>query len=290
MGYKPRHPKASKRAGNKRQFKRYQPQANPPYWQMNRRTAAAAKIQSNWRKNRKMKATREVKSVEMTTRTYQLSHGAKGAEAMANGVVIPVGLMNTHMPNLTQGTGENDLLGVWHMPRYCVTRYIINFASLTAHAALDKGLEVRCRYGFIKNTGHKSEARLTSNNDWAQDINKLIHHELQSSGIDDNFLTFSKRNRAVHVLADFMIRPNLNHRVADTDSVNSDFAPPYNLQIDWHTKKGFPRSKQRLTSATDAFVPNNTWIGWVYFSSNNIQVADGDLDIHTSCKYYFSDP
>lgn len=247
----------------------------------------------NAKKINRMKYTNEIKSLEMTTQTYTLQHQAKVAgTAMANGVVIPIGLGNSHMPNLTQGTGADDLVGVWHMPRYCVSRYIINWSSLTAHAHLNKGLELRCRYGVVCNTGHKHGAALTSNDNWCTDINKMIHNELQDSGLDDNFLTFSKRNRAIKLLGDFMVKPKLANRVADVDEIahGPDFAPPKNIQIDWHKKKYFPRQKQRMTSATDCFVPNNTWQGFIYFSSNNITAEMGSLDIHTSCKYYFSDP
>jgi hypothetical protein len=256
-----------------------------------KRRAAATKIQRNFRKRKgATKYAREIKNLEMTSQTYTCSASAAGAQQMKHGVIIPVGMFNTHAPKLTQGTGENDLVGVWLQPRYLVSRYIVDWSSLTGHADLSKGVEFRIRYGYIKTTGYKAGAALTSVANWCTDIDKTVHAELQNSGLDDNFLTFSKRNRTVHILGDFMLRPDLRHRVADTDSQNHDFSPPKNFQIDWHKKQGFPRMKQRMTHATDGYVPNNSWPCFVYISSNNITVNMGALNIHTSSKYYFSDP
>lgn len=238
-----------------------------------------------------MKYQREIKTSEMTTQTYTVSHSAKTDTQMANGQIILPGPWNEHAPKLVQGVGcDDNLVGCWLTPRYCVQRFILNFASLTGHADLSKGVEFRCRYGFIKNTGHKSDARVDSYAHWCDDINKLVHAEIQSSGMDDNFLTFSKRNRAVVVTGDFMIRPSLNRRVADTDSQNHDFAPPRNIEIKWDRQKLFPTNqKQRMTHVGDAYVMNNSYIPWIYYSSNNITTNMGALDIHTSSKFYFSD-
>lgn len=238
-----------------------------------------------------MRVQREIKSIEMTSQTYTVSNSASGEQQMTNGVLFYPGPWNTHSPKLEQGTGcTNNVIGCFLTPRYCVQRMIINFASLTGHADLSKGVEFRCRYGFVKNTGMKVEAAKTSVANWCTSIDKMVHKQIQDSGMDDNFLTFSQRNRAVSIVGDFRLKPDLRRRVADTDSQNHDFAPPKNIQIDWHKKKGFPTNKkQRVTSATDGYVLHNTWVPFVYISSNNITTNMGALDIHTSSKFYFTD-
>lgn len=270
------------------------PQRLPPGVKLSQSTKNAMAIQRAWRARKagqaQQKAVREVKSQTMTTQTYTVAHSAKTDTQMANGQIILPGPFNTHGPKLVQGTGENDLIGVWAMPRYLIQRFIVNWASLTGHGDLAKGPELRVRMGFIKNTGWKHGARTDSYAHWCDDINKLVHHEIQKSGMDDNFLTYSKRNRTVVILKDYMVRPNLNQRVADTDSQNHDFAPPKNIEVKWDRMALFPRNKQRMTHVADAYVMNNTFIPFVYFSSNNITVHMGALDIHTSSKFYFSDP
>jgi hypothetical protein len=185
------------------------------------------------------------------------------------------------------------------MPRYLLQRFTVNWASLKDGDHVDTatlGLQVRCRYGFVKNTGHKSDASLgTSFAVWQADINKMVIKELTNSGLDDDYTTFSKRNRAIQIVGDFELKPNLNNRVAELELLGTTghhmmYAPPKNFEIKWHNKKLFPNSKQRMTSCHNGYCLNNTWIPFVYFSSPNITAGMGELDIINSSKFYFSDP
>ena len=218
---------------------------------------------------------------------------------MKNGLVIYPAPFNVHTPLVTQGSGADDIIGEWIQPRYLVQRLVINWASLHAGDHVDtatKGLQVRVRYGFICSTGHKYGASLaTSYAVWAADINKLVMKELQNSGIDDDFTTFSKRNRTVKMVGDFIVKPNLRNRVADLELLGTAghvllYAPPKNIQIDWHKQKLFPRQKQRMTHCHNGYCMNNTWVPFVYLSSPNITSGMGNLDIQNSSKFYYTDP
>lgn len=247
----------------------------------------------------KLQAVREIKSVEQVQRSDPLKFQSASASQMKNGLVLLPGPWNLHTPLLTQGTGADDIIGEWIMPRYMLQRFTINWASLKDGDHVDTatlGLQVRCRYGFVKNTGHKSGASLgTSFAVWQADINKMVVKELTNSGLDDDYTTFSKRNRAIQIVGDFECRPNLNHRVADLELLGTAghhmmYAPPKNFEIKWHNKKLFPKTKQRMTSCHNGYCLNNTWVPFVYFTSPNITSGVGELDIINSSKFYFSDP
>lgn len=248
----------------------------------------------------KQQAKREIKTSLQAVNVDHLAHSANNTgTSMKNGLVIFPAPFNSHTPLVTQGTGSDDILGEWIMPRYLVQRIVINFASLATGDHVDtgtKGLQVRVRYGFICNTGHKYQASLgTSYAVWQADINKMVMKELQDSGIDDDFTTFSKRNRTVKMVGDFTVKPNLNNRVAELELLGNAghhmmYAPPKNIEIKWHTKKFFPRQKQRMTSCHNGYCLNNTWVPFCYLSSPNITTGMGNLDIQNSSKFYYTDP
>lgn len=244
----------------------------------------------------KQRSTREIKTLEQPVHTDALVHSAADTtHTMKNGLVLYPVLFNAHTPLLTQGSGSSNILGDWIQPRYMLQRFTVNWASLTHVADLMNGLELRCRYGFIKNTGHKHQASTaTSYAVWQAAINDMVMKELQHSGLDDDYTTYSTRNRAIQIEGDFMVRPNLNQSpnngFKSGTGVTTNFAPPKNFEIKWHTKKLFPRFKQRMTLAHNGYVMNNTYVPFVYFSSANITAALGSLNIINSSKFYYTDP
>lgn len=255
---------------------------------------AAVKIQRNFRRYKKMKYNKELKSLETITHTHTLQHQAASGSQMENGLLLYPTMWNPTNHSLLQGTTEQSILGTWITPVYLTQKFIVNWSSLTHHADLSRGLELRCRYGFITVSPYKADCSLNTAATWVGDVNKLVVKELTASHINDNHLTFSKKSRTVQILGDFMVRPNLNIRVADghTGSTPLDFAPPNNLTIRWDRKKFFLKRKTRLTATADdpkQYVAHNQWIPFVYFSSNNITQNMGSLSIADSSKFYFSD-
>jgi hypothetical protein len=212
---------------------------------------------------------------------------------MANGVLAyPAGFAAGHYI-FTQGVSQNaQVMGQYLTPQYLTQKFIVNWASLTHHANLNYGLELRCRYGYIKCTPNKANILLDGS--WQTNVNELVCRELQQSGIDDNFLTFTQKSRTVEMLGDFMVRPSLDKRPVVYDSNSSAdarFAPPNNLTIKWDNKKLFSKTKRKMANiaTTTDYVLHHSYVPFVYFSSDNIDAAMGSLTIHTSSKFYYSD-
>jgi hypothetical protein len=285
---RPRQP----RRHNLQYLRKQQPQRNPPGIVLAPRTAAASKIQHNWRKNRQMKYNKELKHMETTANTYSLEHQTHNSVRMANGLVLYPSGFNTHNKSFLQGTSDTTIVGSWITKTYLTQKFIINWSSLTAHADLAKGPEFRCRYGYITVTPNKANCSLATASGWQTDVNAMVMRELQESGIDENHLSFARKSRTVKILSDFMIRPKLAWRASDNEAINHDFAPPTNLTINWDKKKLFSKNKTRLAPTADdpiQYVQHHQFVPFVYFSSNNITAAMGSLSIADSSKLYYAD-
>lgn len=267
------------------------PQPNPSLAQIR----AAQMIQRNFRKNKQMKYNKELKHMETTTQNHNLEHQTKNSTRMANGVVLYPSGFNATQKSLLQGTSDTTIVGSWIAKSYLTHKFIVDWASLTAHADLNKGMELRCRYGYICVSPHKANCSLTTASGWQTDVNAMVMRELQDSGIDENHLSFKKKSRTVKILGDFMVRPKLHFRPSDNDydgDSGSDFAPPNNLTIKWDNKKFFSKVKTRLAATAETppqYVQHHQWVPFVYFSSNNITANMGSLTISDSSKLYYGD-
>jgi hypothetical protein len=245
---------------------------------------------------RRMKYNKEVKSIHQTVTTETVEHQTANADRMANGVVIYPAPFHRLFHEFTSGTTcDAEIIGCWLTPYALSQKFVVDWASLTHHADLNKGLELRCRYGYVKNTTHKAGVDLDA--DWQLNMNKMVIRELQNSGIDDNFLSYTKRSRSIAILGDFMVRPNLNKRPVVYDDNTAGvkdvrFAPPNNISINWTNKKLFSKQKRRvspLTNAPTKHVMSASWVPFVYLCADNITANMGSLDIATSSKFYYTD-
>jgi hypothetical protein len=193
------------------------------------------------------------------------------------------------------GTADGEVVGSWITLKYLTHKFIVDWSSLTAHADLSKGLELRCRYGYITLTANKADCSLTTAAGWQTALDTMVLRALQDSNIDENHLSFAKKSRTVKILGDFMVRPNMYQRVADNDNVSgstADFAPPKNLTINWDRKKLFMKRKTKLAKTSDTspkLVLHHVFVPFVYFSSNNITENMGDLTISDSSKLWYCD-
>lgn len=244
----------------------------------------------------RMKYNKEVKSVHQDVVTETVEHQTANADRMANGVVIyPAGFHRLHHEFTSGTTCDAEIIGCWLTPFALSQKLVVDWASLTHHEDLNKGLELRLRYGYVKNTTHKAGVALDA--DWQLNMNKLVIRELTNSGIDDNFLSYTKKSRSLAILGDFMVRPNLNKRpvVYDDNTAGvkeARFAPPNNISINWTNKKMFSKDKRRvspLTSSPTKHVLANSWIPFVYLCADNITANMGSLDVATSSKFYYTD-
>ena len=209
--YPYKRPRPGHRAGGNRKWKGRAPQSNPVHWQMSQGTAAAVKIQRNFRKAKQLKYNKEVKTMLEQTTTQTVQHQTESSSQMANGVLVYPAPFHASHHAFTAGVGaDSQVIGGWLTPQYLTQKFVVNWASLTSHADLNKGLELRCRYGYIKSTGQKADIALDAN--WQANINKMVCRELQASNIDDNYLIFSQKSRTVEILGDFMVRPSLDKR------------------------------------------------------------------------------
>ncbi len=271
------------RGGNPR-AKRFVPKGKKKY--VRRRKPAYKK-----KGIRRMQYNKELKSTTSTTVSHTLSHQTKTSARMENGIVLyPVGF-NSGSHSFANGPSDGQVIGNWITMKYLTHKFIVDWSSLTAHSDLSKGLELRCRYGFITVSANKANCVLTSAANWQAAVNTMVLRELQDSNIDDNHLSFSHKSRTVQIVGDFMVRPKLYNRVADNDhQATADFAPPSNLTIKWDRQKLFMKRKTKLQKDdTDLLVLHHVFIPFVYFSSNNITANMGDLTISDSSKLWYCD-
>jgi hypothetical protein len=211
---------------------------------------------------------------------------------MANGIVLYPSGFNTHNKSLLQGTSDSTIIGSWITKKYLTHKFIVNWSSLTNHADTYKGLELRCRYGYITVSPNKANCSLATASAWYTDVNKLVMRELQDSGIDENHLSFAQKSRTVKILGDFMVRPNQRYRAVEETDSHLNASPPKNLTINWDRKMLFSKNKTRLAATSDdpvQYVQHHQFVPFVYFSSNNITANMGSLDIADSSKLYYSD-
>lgn len=281
------------------------------------RRRAQAKVAKQYRKKKpaykhgkktapKLYSTREVKHIETALESLDVAFVAGAPGQMQNGqLFFPAGYnaVTTHIP---QGMGCNALIGCWIRPLYCSQKFDIDFSGLDlSKAPVHKGLRLRCRSGWIRNTGAKSGAlntATTTSAQWQTIIKNMVVQELQDADMDASYLEYTRKSRNVMMLKDSFLKPKLTQRMgvdtADEGSQatpNDMYAPHINFTINWDKTKGWLRNKTRLEPShvqhSDAeLVLNNTFIPFVYFSCEHLTATnEGHIRIKSSSRYYFSD-
>lgn len=256
----------------------------------------------------KLYSTREVKHIETAVQSQNVAFVAGSTGQMQNGqLFFPAGFnsVTTHIP---QGMGCNALIGCWIRPLYCSQKFDIDFSTLDLDkASVNKGLRLRCRSGWIRNTGAKSGALNTASTtsaQWQVIVKNMVVQELQDADIDSSYLEYTRKSRNILMVKDSYLKPKLTQRIGiDTQNVDGgqlvpamdSFAPHINFTINWDKTKGWLRNKTRLEPThvqhSDAeLVLNNTYIPFVYFSCEQLtNTNEGHVTIKSSSRYYFSD-
>lgn len=254
----------------------------------------------------KLYSTREVKHIETAADSENVAFVAGGTGQMQNGCLLFPAGFNSHTPHVPQGIGCNALIGCWIRPLYCSQKFDIDFSTLDLNKApVHKGLRLRCRSGWIRNTGAKCGAldnASTTSAQWQVIIKNMVVKELQDADVDSNYLEYTRKSRNVMMVKDSFLKPKLTQRMGvDTPDEGSQttpndmFAPHINFTINWDKTKGWLRNKTRLEPShvehTDAhLVLNNTYIPFVYFSCEHLtNTNEGHITIKSSSRYYFSD-
>lgn len=248
----------------------------------------------------KLYSTREVKHIETELQTQNVAFIAKGPTQMPNGQLFyPCGF-NSVTKHIAQGTGCNALVGCFIRPLYCSQKFKISFANLDLDKAVaNSGLRLRCRSGWIRNTGAKAGASTaTDSTAWQNLINVMVHKELQDADMDADYLQYVRKSRNIMIVKDSYIKPRMTQRMgADPAGANvsaeNTFAPEVNFTINWDKTKGWLRNKTRLeptTSHATQLVLHNQFIPFVYFSCEQFTNTDeGHIEVKSSSRYYFSD-
>lgn len=248
----------------------------------------------------KLYSTREVKHIETEADSKNIAFVASGATQMPNGQVFyPCGF-NHITSHISQGTGCSALVGCFVRPLYCTQKFKISFAGLDMDkTVVNSGLKLRCRSGWIRNTGAKAGASVsTDSSAWQNLINVMVHKELQDADYDADYLQFTRKNRNIMIVKDSFLKPKLNQRMGTDDAgagnlaVNS-YAPEICFTINWDKTKGWLRNKTRLEptgSHPTQLVLHNQFIPFVYFSCEQLtNTNQGHIEIKSSSRYYFTD-
>ena len=278
-----------------RKFQKRRPQSRPrkfkkkPAYKHGKKTAP------------KLYSTREVKHIETTMETKNVAYVAEGATQMANGCLFfPCGFNSTtnHIP---QGVGCSALVGCFIRPLYLTQKFKISFSGVNTNTAVaNNGLKLRCRSGWIRNTGAKAGASVaTTAAAWQNLINVMVHKELQDADMDADYLQFVRKNRNIMMVKDSFLKPKLNQRMGtdgyddNIEHQHNSYAPEICFSINWDKTKGFLRNKTRLEPTgthSDQLVLHNQFIPFVYFSCEQFTNTDqGHITVETSSRYYYSD-
>lgn len=249
---------------------------------------------------RRMRYNQEIKSVEHTTSSFHKLEYMAGSDTKGpnSSLVLLPGLFEktTLAPTakyLVQGTDEDEVVGRWISPAYAYSqKFVLNYQTLTAAASKMPSPNVTCIYGYIKATGEKISADLTTMGSWTTDIRNQVLEQLFSSGFDSHHCAYRELNRNVKVIKKFVIKPkNSQHKVgwSGQTAVGSDqtFAPNTNLTI----KYNLPKWKTRLEKTGDDYlVPHQLWIPFTLFFVDSLSTTDeGYIGIETSSKFWFKD-
>ncbi len=248
----------------------------------------------------KLYSTREVKHIETASDSKNVAFVASGQTQMPNGQVFyPCGF-NTDLSHLSQGTGCHGLVGCFIRPLYLSQKFKISFSGLDLDQEVaNSGLKLRCRSGWIRNTGAKCGASVSTDSAaWQNLINVMVHKELQDADYDADYLQYTRKNRNIMIVKDSFLKPRLNQRMgsdpagAGSAALNS-YAPEICFTINWDKTKGFLRNKTRLEptgSHPTQLVLHNQFIPFVYFSCEQLTATNqGHIEIKSSSRYYFTD-
>lgn len=241
----------------------------------------------------KLQVTREVKFVETLTESHEVKYQLADSTHMENGALIYPSGYNADQCFIPQGTGCHEMLGCWIRPLYALQKFTIDFSGLDlTHADTMKGLRLRCRYGWVRNTGAKSGATLaTTPAAWQIVLNSMVVRELQDAKLDSDYTTFQKKSRNIMIEKDFFVRPR-NPAVIGKSNTLVMSPPEYNMSISWNKTKGWLRNKTRLeptTQATTHLVLHNTFVPFVYFSCEQATAHTGKMTVESSSRYYYTD-
>jgi hypothetical protein len=248
----------------------------------------------------KLFSTREVKHIETTSDSKNIAFIAEGPTQMANGAILyPVGFNSTNH-HVVQGVGVSNVIGAFLRPLYLSQKFKISFAGLDLDkAVVNSGLKLRCRSGWVRNTGAKCGASLaTDSAAWQQLINVMVHKELQAADMDADYLQYTRKSRNIMIVKDTFLKPRLNQRMGTDDAganvhAQNSYAPEICFTINWDKTKGFLRNKTRLEptgSHATQLVLHNQFIPFVYFSCEQFTNTDeGHIEVKSSSRYYFTD-
>lgn len=248
----------------------------------------------------KLYSTREVKHIETEADSKNVQFTASGSTQMPNGQVFyPCGF-NHLTSHISQGTGCTALIGCFIRPLYCTQKFKISFKGLDLDKTVaNSGLKLRCRSGWIRNTGAKAGASVsTDSSAWQNLINVMVHKELQDADYDADYLQFTRKNRNIMIVKDSFLKPRLNQRMGTDDAgaggvAVDSFAPEICFTINWDKTKGWLRNKTRLEptgSHPTQLVLHNQFVPFVYFSCEQLtNTNQGYIEVKSSSRYYFTD-
>ncbi len=251
------------------------------------------------RKFNRMSYNKEVKSVEQSTSTnhkleYLVGDATKGPN---NSLVLLPGLFEkttlATQVYLKNGLNDQEVIGRWVRPAYGYNqKFTIDWKTMKSNNGIMPSPNITCIAGFIKNTGDKIDADITTMGSWTTDIRALVLKELVDSGFDSHHCSYTSRNRNLKILSKYVVKPrDAPHKVGWSGAEHADsdntFSPNTNLTINYPV----PKFKTKLEATGDDYlVLNNLWIPFCLFVADSFTTLDeGYISIQTASKFYFTD-
>lgn len=283
------------------------PMSNPP---VNiSRNLAAQTIQRKFRQKRYVPK----KPISHGTECYQLRLAKQSLTLTANtgstlngpknSVILPCSAFSQHTTCVDSNGTAYTVLGNYIKFVYdWSTKIRCSFQNITNHADNKMGLLLRCHHGVVKipvskrvaGTGFASQLK------FEEEVLKILKEQLFESNVTSDFLEYTVKNRNIIVNSSFDVRPYRNNMIrvdslvhtntvpSTTDTISSATFPPPRC---YKVKHPTPKQKTRLGFSSDhSFpLPENLWIPWVMFTSDQLTSNSGYFDIDYSSRAYFTD-
>lgn len=286
------------------------PYSNRKNYHSSRRTKAAMRIQRKYRakyyssgpKRRPPgirnlvaanKYNREIKSIESSIVNNLL---VANAGSQVNGpsnslVILPVHMLSA----IGSGTGNNEVVGSWLVPRFCQIKYTVVADGVNPINV--PFVNVFETYGYMKITPEKFNADRSSAANWTAAVLAEVKKELYDNGFDSDYCTWQQKSRDL-VLWQNKAKLHFSQasKAVSANSLTgsgtgvSDIAPPICRTIDFEKIMGHKTKLEIIGSgARPDQVCGNMWVPFVMLTCSQL-ISGEHMTVKNASKFYFSDP
>lgn len=229
----------------------------------------------------------ETKTVESElTELLPLNTGAATAAGPATTTIV---VPDAWSMGLTQGFGEDELIGNSCYDRYLNMKLQMSFINVGVASADDGPIaNIRCVQGWVKRTMLPTAGTTDPVN--ASAFTALVGRSMLEDNFGSEFLNYSEKWKNLVILKSFMVKPTNRQQAFNAHVAGgNDELMPINMKFNWDIKR-----KQLLVKEDEApgkHIRANSWIPFVAFYSRSLQSYEAkDVpEIQHISKLWYSD-